>query len=142
MARVKQGKGFTMFFETREFRAAILNLRLTRNQAPRLQKFLVAEAEKIKKTALTLVPRKTHRLADSHRVLTQGSNVKRGIVQAVVVAGGKSVRGKFVNYAAAVHDGTPKMTGRPWLQRALNIHKPGFTNRMAKSVKIYGRRTL
>lgn len=124
------------------------NLELTKNQTSRLQKFLIAEAEKIKRTAIELVPKDTLRLAESHRVESSRTFTgSKDVIAVDILVGGISIRGRFVDYAAAVHEGNPKhpiihlrKPGRPWLARAAQMHAPGFESRLKKAVKIYGGR--
>ncbi len=131
---IKGGKAFSVHIAMGEFNAVLANLQLAKGQGPRLQKALVREGNAIVKNSKIFVGKKTHRLEQSHRVLTYGTTGKRG-VRVDVVAGGISVRGKLVNYAAAHH------AVNPYLQTALDLQWPGFTARMAKAVKLPGRKT-
>lgn len=123
------------------------NLELTKNQKTRLVKFLKDEGGKVIKTAQKLVPFDTGRLHDSHEVVSDTGAGSSDEISVDIVAGGKNIRGRFVNYAAAVHEGNPghpiphlRMPPRPWLANAIKAHGPGYMNRLRKAVKIYGRR--
>jgi len=132
------GKGFTM--KITGVQDIIRNLELTKRQKDRVQKFLEDESNTLIKVARETVPVDTSRLKDSHRMLTGGS--KKGFIKADVVAGGISIRGRFVHYAEAVHEGDPKgrgiaRTSRPWLRMAFEKTNKGYTIRLAKVIKIH-----
>jgi hypothetical protein len=131
---IKGGKAFSMRIDMAEFNRVLTNLSIAKEQGPRLQKALVKEGEAIKKNSMIFVGKKTHRLEQSHRVLTYGAKGKPTI-RVDVAAGGISVRGKLVNYAAAHH------AVNPYLQAALDLQRPGFEQRMTKAIKLPGRRT-
>lgn len=128
------------------------NLELTKNQQKRLRKFLLGEGARVMKTAKELVPVDEQRLSDSHEVVDHkghpgytGSG--KSDVAVDIVAGGKSVRGRFVDYAAAVHEGNPghpiahlRKGPRPWLANAIKLHSAGYMKRLGKAIKIYGRK--
>lgn len=120
------------------------NIILTKDQSARLQQFVKDEGNKLRALAADMCPKDTGRLRQSHRVLTFGRIGAEGEYAAYVVAGGIVVRGRFINYAAAVHegsrahDGVPAMPSRPWMRKAIREFGPGFVKRIAKAVKIYG----
>lgn len=128
---IQTGSGFSLHIQG--VSEILKNLELTKNQRGRLQKFLEEEANKVIKTAKKIVPVDTGRLRDSHRVLTHGAT-GRTTVRVDIVAGGLMVRGRYVNYARAVHN------NNPWLEAALRVHEHGYQDRLAKAIKIYGRR--
>lgn len=129
---ISKSKGFSL--RIRGYSETLRNIQRTRNlQGEGLQRFLKQEGEKVVKTAKSIVPVDTGRLKDSHRVLTYGA-AERHFVRVDVVAGGIIIRGRFVNYAAAVH------RDRPWLMAALRMHEPGYKSRLKKYVKVYGKR--
>lgn len=132
---IKGGKAFSLKVDMAEFNKVIANLELAKAQGPLLQRALKKEGDAILVNSKIFVGKKTHRLEQSHRVLTYGTTGKRGSVRVDVVAGGISVRGKLVNYAAAHHD------KNPYLQMAVDIQKPGFTARISKAIKLPGRKT-
>lgn len=144
---IQVGKNFRI--EVEGMSEVLKNLELTKNQRKRLQKFLKTEANKIVRTAKKIVPVDTSRLKDSHRILTYGST-GQSIVRVDIVVGGIVVRGRLVNYAAAVHQGYRqyifgqdtghRVPGRPWLLAAIQIHAPGYQDRLAEAIKIHGRR--
>lgn len=140
MADIKVGTGKGFRVKVEGFNEVLKTLSLTKDQTVNLQKFLKEEGHRIVKTARQIVPVKTGRLKDSHRVLTYGTTGKRGFVRVDIVAGGISVRGKFVNYAAAVHEGAPGMPGRPWLETAAKMHfnDARLLYNLKNSIKIYG----
>ena len=113
------------------------NLRLTKDQHANLQKFVKDEAYKLMDIAKRTVPVATGRLRDSHRVESDGAD--KNLIEASVVAGGLNIRGKFVDYAAAVHEGVKVRSGWPWLENSLRFLAPGFYQRLKSAVKIYGR---
>jgi len=129
---VKKG-GFSL--HVRGYSQTLRNLALLKDQKANLQKFLEDEANKVIRTAKSIVPVATGRLKDTHRVLT-GDAAKRGFVKADIAVGGIFMRGRFVNYAAAVHEGSPRYPARPWLATALALHAPGYKARLAKAIKI------
>ena len=136
--KIRTNKGFSL--EVKGYSEVLRGLKLTKNQTKRLQAFLSVEADKVIKTARSLVPIDTARLKDSHRKLHGGAGVgKRGhALRMDVVAGGLSMRGRFVDYASAVHEGSPRYpTPRPWLANALKLHAPGYTKRLARAIKLY-----
>ena len=128
------GKNFS--FNIKGMTEVLKNLELTKNQRARLQNFLEKEANKVVKTARQIVHVDTGRLRDSHRVLTYGAT-GRTTVRVDIAAGGIIVRGRLVNYAQAHHEKVD-----PWLEKAVRMHSAGYTDRMAKAVKIYGRRGM
>ncbi len=108
------------------------NLELTKDQSARMKKFLKAEAAKVNRLAMEIVPIDTHALQLSHRLegpFEKGS--KAGDITVEVRAGGMMSKGKMVNYATKVH-----MTNKPWLQMALSMITPGYDKRLANAVKI------
>ena len=131
---IKGGKAFSMRVDMTEFNKVIANLQLAKAQGPLLQRALKKEGDAIVGNSKIFVGKKTWRLHDSHRVLTYGAQ-GRPTVRVDVVAGGISVRGKLVNYAAAHH------AKNPYLQMAVSIQRPGFTKRISKAIKLPGRRT-
>jgi len=143
---IRGSKGFTI--EVSGFSEVMRNLELTKNQTDRLYKFLKDEAEKVKAAAIALVPVDKGRLKESHRVeAARGSN--KDEMRVDVVAGGIHVQGRFVDYAAAVHEGYREFVfgrptgrnvpGRPWLANAIRAHTPGYMNRLKRAIKIHGR---
>ena len=131
---IKGGKAFSMKIDMVEFQKVIMNLELAKAQGPLLQKALKKEGEAIVANSKIFVGKKTLRLMQSHRVLTHGAQGKP-TVSVSVVAGGISVRSKLVNYAAAHH------ANNPYLQMAVDLQRPGFEGRIAKAVKLPGRKT-
>jgi hypothetical protein len=130
------------------------NLELTKNQTQRLRRFLKDEGAKVVETAQKLVPKDELRLMESHEVVDHGTHPSptssdSADIAVDVVAGGQSIRGRFVDYAAAVHEGYTVKSGRfagatreprPWLANAIKRHSPGYMRRLKKAIKIYGRR--
>lgn len=129
--RVKKA-GFHM--EIKGYGRTLRKLALLKDQKANLQKFLEDEANKVIRTARSIVPVDTGRLKDTHRIFTGGS--KKDFVRADIVVGGIFMRGRFVNYAAAVHEGSPTYPARPWLATALALHEPGYRARLKKAIKI------
>jgi hypothetical protein len=145
----RKGKGFHM--ELLGYDQVHKGLKLMKNQRAALMKFLKDEANKLNDLAKSTAPFDKGRLKDSHRVMTRGSG--RGGQQtasgmeysAAVIAGGISVRGRMVDYAAAVHEGNPghprpsagTLKPRPWLRKALERISNGFEKRLARAIKIH-----
>jgi hypothetical protein len=121
--------------ELKGFSETLRNLKLTKNQQGNLQNFLKKEANKVIATAKAIVPVDTGRLRDSHRVLTGGAT-GRNFVKVNIVVGGIIIRGRFVNYAAAVHEGSPSFPARPWLAMAVKAHAPGYMDRLRRAIKL------
>lgn len=130
--KIKSSKGFSM--ELKGYSQVLRNLALTKNQKANLQKFLEDEANKVIRTAKSIVPIDTGRLKDSHRIMKDAT--KRDMIRADIVVGGIIIQGRFVGYATAVHEGSPSYPARPWLAAAIQAHASGYKNRLAKAIKL------
>lgn len=110
-----------------------------------LQDELKKVAEKIRKTSMSLTPVDTGALRDSTRVLTKWTGTAapktRGTVGVAVAVGGIVSKGKFVNYAAVVHETHPTMSH--FLKKAVELHANEVRNkigaRIDKLIRRYGR---
>ena len=68
--------------------------------------------------------------------LSASIRVERGEpLEASLVAGGTGYGGRTIDYAAAVHDGTSRRPGRPFLQQALLIESPALERAMLEGVE-------
>lgn len=121
-----KSKGF--WIEVQGYSGILKSLKLNQDQRKNLQAFLDKEADKVVKTAQEKVHIVSKRLHDTIRKQTGGATGKTS-VRVNVVAGGKSMRGRFVGYAKAHHD------INPYLDDAIAAHAHGYQDRALKAIK-------
>ena len=102
-----------------------------------LQVKLEQELNDLLELAVGLTPKDTERLADSGRLLK--IRALKTQVNFRIVFGGKSVRGRFIDYAETVHENPFGVTFRngteKFLQKAADRTLPGIEKRLAATVK-------
>lgn len=130
--KIKKEKGFSVEVKLTGFEKVNNNLfKLKKKGREAAQKFLKAEAQKLRKASMARTPVKTGALQASTRVLSFGSTGRRQLSISVVV-GGVVRKGKFVGYAAKVHEDHP--TKSKFLATALTLLKPGMAKRLQEVI--------
>lgn len=103
------------------------------------KKALAAELQLILQETLKITPKDTGALRESGRVFKPRSNKRAELVSFDIVFGGVSRRGKFVDYAAIVHENPKgfkfKDGEEKYLEKTWNRMAPGIEGRIRARVR-------
>lgn len=108
--------------------------KIGREVVSQVNKTIAEEVEQLLIEAKELAPVETGRLRDSGRLVKRKG--PSGVMYEIVF-GGVTRKGKFVDYAVAVHE--LHRTKSQYLQKAVAKRVPGLPDKIAKKVKLKGR---